>query len=103
VYSYFKQWHVLKLSHTGSGAGWDRAGFVGAVWFSWQAQGSLFAGAGFFYLAISIWALIVAMARRWLWERRMLRLEGVSMATFSVAAHGIYQQIRYHSLIRKPI
>ncbi len=97
VYSYFKQWHDFEIvTHRF----WLLAGIgllsLGAVWFSWQAQGSLFAGASFFYLATSIWALIVAMAMRWLWERRMLRLEGISMAPFSVAAEGIYQQIRYH-------
>jgi len=70
------------------------------VWFSWQAQ-VVSLQEGFFLLGNFHLALIVAMARRWLWERRMLRLEGVSMATFSVAAHGIYQQIRYHFVDRK--
>ncbi len=97
VYNYFKQWHDFEIT---TYRFWllGGTGLVSliAMYFSWQMKGSIFGALAFYYSLIPVWAVMVAMAKRWLWERRMLRLEGISMAPFSVSANGFYRQIKYH-------
>jgi hypothetical protein len=92
-YSYFRQWHDFEIEPQRFlllGA----IGLVslGAMWFSWRVQLNFFSGAGFYYLMLFVWMVLLGFARRWFWERRMLRLEGVSIATFLL--HG--RQMKYH-------
>ena len=97
VYSYFRQWHDFEIvAHRL----WLVAGIglasLGGIWVSNWAGLSFVTGAGYYYFLIFTWVLMVAISKRWLWERRMLRLDGVSMAPFSVSWSRPYQQIRYH-------
>jgi hypothetical protein len=100
TYSIFKQWHEFEVvTHRH----WLLAGIgffsLGSFWLVWWTKDSLFNGVGLFYLAGSIWAMVVLLARRWLWERRALRHTGLSIGSFSVTAGGRppgNRQIRYH-------
>jgi hypothetical protein len=97
VYSAFRQWHDFEIvTHRF----WLLAAIgllsLGSIWVSNQNELQFFPGMGFYYFTAFGWTLMVAISKRWLWERRMLRLEGISMAPFSVKATGLYQQIRYH-------
>lgn len=97
VYSAFRQWHDFEIvTHRF----WLLAAIgllsFGSIWVSSQNTLNFFPGASFFYFTAFGWTLMVAISKRWLWERRMLRLEGISMAPFSVKTTGLYQQIRYH-------
>jgi hypothetical protein len=97
VFSAFKQWHDFEIVPYRF---WLLAAIgllsLGSIWISSQKELGFFPNASFFYLTAFIWAFLLAISKRWLWERRMLRLEGISMAPFSVRATGLYQQIRYH-------
>lgn len=100
AYSFFKQWHEFEIvTHRFfllAGIGLIS---LGAVWLTWWVKDNfLFDGLGFLYLANSIWVVVVSLAIRWVWERRMLRLEGVSMGSFSADtfAKPPYRQVLYH-------
>lgn len=97
VYSSFRQWHEFEIV---AYRFWLLAviGLLsfGSIWVSRQNTLNFFPGASFFYFTAFGWTLMVAISKRWLWERRMLRLEGISMAPFSVKATGLYRQICYH-------
>ena len=97
VYSAFRQWHDFEIVPHRF---WLMAAIgllsLGSIWVASQKELNFFSGAGFFYFIAFAWSFMVAMSKRWLWERRMLRLTGVSIATFSVVANHRYQQIRYH-------
>ncbi|HEY2499783.1 MAG TPA: hypothetical protein VGK24_22200 [Candidatus Angelobacter sp.] len=99
AYSFFKQWHEFEIiTHRH----WLLAavGFssLAAVWLAWSVKDSLFAGISYFYMTVSIWGFVISLAARWIFERRMLRLEGVSMGSFSAKTFSkpAYRQIRYH-------
>jgi len=99
AYSFFKQWHEFEIvTHRFfllAGIGLIS---LGAVWLAWRVKDSLFDGIGYFYLMSFIWVLVVSLAMRWVWERRMLRLEGVSMGSFFVkgSTKPPYRQVLYH-------
>lgn len=97
-YSFFKQWHEFKIvTHRF----WllSAIGFMSLlmVWLAWRIQDSFMDGAALFYLAGSLWMLLVTLASRWGWERRMLQCEGIAMAGFSAErSTGLIQRIRYN-------
>lgn len=99
AYSFFKQWHEFEIvTHRFfllAGIGLIS---LGAVWLVWWVKDSLFEGIGFFYVTSSVWMVVILLAMRWVWERRMLRLEGVSMGSFSAETYSRppYRQVRYH-------
>ena len=97
VYSAFRQWHDFEIVPYRF---WLLAAIgllsLGSVWIASKNELGFFPDASFFYFTAFVWTLMVAISKRWLWERRMLRLEGISMAPFSVRATGLYRQIRYH-------
>jgi hypothetical protein len=102
AHSYFKQWHDFEIiAHRF----WLLAGIglisLAGIWMSWRVEANFATDAGFYYFTFFSWVTLVGMAKRWAWERRMLRLEGVSIATFSVTANHWYQQIRYHFVDRE--
>jgi len=93
IYSSFKQWHDFEIvTHRF----WLLAAIgllsLASVWLSLRGPFDFVTGTGYYYFLVFFWTLMVTMAKRWLWERRMLRLKGVSMATFSVTG----RNIRYH-------
>jgi hypothetical protein len=99
TFSFFKQWHDFKIiTHRF----WLLAGIglssLAAAGLAWELQDSLFGLAAFFYAMVSVWVFVILMAARWFWERRMLRLQGVSMGSFSVTENSRppYRQVRYH-------
>ncbi|HEX5434702.1 MAG TPA: hypothetical protein VFY05_10730 [Candidatus Angelobacter sp.] len=98
TYSFFKQWHEFEIvTHRF----WLllAIGLISliAIWLVWRTRDNFLSGATFFYLVGSAWTLIVALAIRWGWERRMLRREGVAMAGFSIGrSTRLLQHIRYH-------
>jgi hypothetical protein len=100
TYSYFKQWHEFEIvTHRH----WLLAaiGFfsLGSFWFFWWASTVLFEAMAMFYLVISLWAMVILLARRWVWERRALRQTGLSIGSFSSQAGERppgYRHIRYH-------
>jgi len=98
-YGSFRQWHEFEIvTHRFillSGIGLIS---LGAVWLTWKIKDSLFGGIGYFYAMGFFWLLIVLLAMQWVWERRMLRAEGISMGSFSVQRNTRppYWQILYH-------
>jgi len=100
VYSYFKQWHEFDIAtHRFLVLGTIGLLSLGAMWMAWRVQGTLFlTGAGFYYFMFAGWVLMTALARRWLWERRMLRLEGLSIASFRISGYSrpFFAQMLYH-------
>jgi len=99
VYGFFKQWHEFEIvTHRY----WLLAGIglssLAAVWFAMSVKDGLFAGIGYYYVTGSIWAFVISLAIRWIFERRMLRLEGISMGSFSAKTYSkpAYRQILYH-------
>jgi hypothetical protein len=99
VYGFFKQWHEFEIvTHRY----WLLAGMglssLAAVWFAMSVKDGLFAGIGYYYVTGSIWAFVISLAIRWIFERRMLRLEGISMGSFSAKTYSksAYRQILYH-------
>jgi hypothetical protein len=98
TYSSFKQWHEFEIvTHRF----WLllAIGFISliAVWLVWRAQDSFLSGATLFYFVGSVWMLVVTLAIRWGWERRMLRRDGIAMAGFSVeSSTRLIQRIRYN-------
>jgi hypothetical protein len=98
-YGFFKQWHEFEIvTHRFlllSGIGLIS---LGAVWLAWRIKDSLFGGVGYFYAMGFLWVFIVSLAMQWVWERRMLRVEGVSMGSFSVKGNTKppYRQVLYH-------
>jgi hypothetical protein len=99
TYSLFKQWHEFEIvTHRF----WLLAAIglssLAAVWFVSLIKGSLFLGFGYYYVSCFTWTFVISLAMRWIFERRMLRLEGVSMGTFSAKTYTkpAYRQILYH-------
>jgi hypothetical protein len=99
TYSLFKQWHEFEIvTHRF----WLLAGIglssLAAVWLISLIKDSLFLGFGYFYVSCFTWAFVISLAMRWIFERRMLRLEGVSMGDFSAREYSkpAYRQILYH-------
>lgn len=68
-----------------------------SIWYVFASWGIMFKGFFYFYLAGMIWMMVMFLATRWIWERRILRFEGVSLASYTVAANSKppYRQIRY--------
>jgi hypothetical protein len=98
AYSAFKQWHDFEIvPHHFLLLGLIGLCSFGFLFLAWQTQ-ELFAGAGYFYLLGSIWISVTSLALRWVWERRTLRHEGVTIGGFSVHSgpKPIYITIRYH-------
>jgi hypothetical protein len=80
AFSHFKQWHDFEIvTHRF----WLLAGIgllsLGAASAVWKAKDILFEGVGLFYSAGSIWLMVVWLAWRWVWERRVLRCKGLSI------------------------
>jgi hypothetical protein len=99
TYSLFKQWHEFEIvTHRF----WLLAGIglssLTAVWLISLIKGSLFLGFGYYYVSCFTWTFVISLAMRWIFERRMLRLEGVSMGSFSARGYSkpAYRQILYH-------
>jgi hypothetical protein len=93
VYSHFRQWHDFRIeTHRFFLLGAVGTGSLAGMWFATQAQIDFFAGAVFYYLMLFGWVAMVGLARRWFWERRMLRLHGMSIAGFSLN----HRQMKYH-------
>ena len=99
TYSLFKQWHEFEIvTHrfwllTAIGLS-----SLAAVWLVSLIKASLFLGFSYYYIACFTWTFVISLAMRWIFERRMLRLEGVSMGSFSANTYTkpAYRQIRYH-------
>ena len=99
TYSLFKQWHEFEIvTHRF----WLLAGIglssLAAVWLVSLIKESLFLGFGYYYVSCFTWTFVISLAMRWIFERRMLRLEGVSMGGFSARTYSkpAYRQILYH-------
>jgi hypothetical protein len=98
-YSFFKQWHEFEIvTHKFfllAGIGLIS---LGAVWLAWRIKDNLFGGVGYFYAMGFLWVLIVSLAMQWVWERRILRVEGISIGSFSVKRNTRppYCQVLYH-------
>src|SRR5262245_35868517 len=97
IYSSFKQWHDFEIvAHRF----WLVAAIgllsLGAIWASLQKHVGVSGTVSLFYYSAIGWSILTAISKRWVWERRMLRLNGIAMAPFSVRAEGRYKQIRYH-------
>jgi hypothetical protein len=98
-YSFFKQWHEFEIvTHRF----WLLAAIgltsLAAVWLVSLIKASLFLGFSYYYVACFTWTFVISLAMRWIFERRMLRLEGVSMGSFSAKTYTkpAYRQILYH-------
>jgi len=101
-YSFFKQWHEFEIVNHRF---WllSAIGLISLfmVWLVWRAEDSFLSGAAFFYLAGSAWMLLMTLAIRWGWERRMLRREGIAMGGFSIEGSTKPRcRIRYHFVDR---
>ncbi len=99
TYSLFKQWHEFEIvTHRF----WLLAGIglssLAAVWLISLIKESLSLGFGYYYVSCFTWTFVISLAMRWIFERRMLRLEGVSMGSFSAKTYTkpAYRQILYH-------
>src|SRR5262249_14960251 len=99
TYSFFKQWHEFEIvTHRF----WLLAGIgifsFGALWPVWQVKDDVFKGISFFYVTGLVWMMALWLAMRWVWERRMLRLEGLSIGGFSVTTNRRppYRRVRYY-------
>ena len=99
TYSLFKQWHEFEIvTHRF----WLLAAIglssLAAVWLVTLIKADLFLGFGYFYVSCFTWTFVISLAMRWIFERRMLRLEGVSMGSFSAKTFTkpAYRQILYH-------
>jgi hypothetical protein len=99
VYGYFKQWHEFTIT-THRFLLLAAIGLISlvAAFFAWKVELDFFSGAGFYYLLFFSWLILVGLARRWLWERRMLRLEGLGIGSFRISGSSrpIYAQMLYH-------
>jgi hypothetical protein len=99
VYGYFKQWHEFEIvTHRFLVLAAIGLLSLGAMALAWRVQDSFITGASLYYLLFFAWMVLVGMARRWLWERRMLRLQGLSIGDFRIArgSRPFYSQMRYH-------
>jgi hypothetical protein len=99
LYSFFKQWHEFEII-THRFFLLSVIGFIslGAAWLAWRIKNSLFGGVGYFYAMGFLWVIVVSLAMQWVFERRMLRMEGVSMGSFSIKGNTKppYRQVLYH-------
>jgi hypothetical protein len=99
TYSLFKQRHEFEIvTHRFWLLAAIGLGSLAAVWLVSLINASLFLGFGYFYISCFTWTFVISLATRWIFERRMLRLEGVSMGGVSAKTYSkpAYRQILYH-------
>ena len=99
LYGAFKQWHEFEIvTHRFFVLSAIGLISLGAVWLALRVKDSLFGGIGYFYAMGVFWVCIVSLAMQWVWERRMLRMQGISMGSFSVRGNTKppYRQVLYH-------
>jgi hypothetical protein len=97
-YSYFKKTHDFEIvTHRFWLLGLVGFFSFGSIWYVFASWDVLFKGFLYFYAAGTIWMIVVLLATRWIWERRILRFEGLSLASHTVATNSKppYRQIRY--------
>jgi len=84
--SYFKQWHefqvephhFLLLLLVGLVS-------LGMALLVFVLKDALLNGVNLIFMALSLWSFACYLAWRWLWERRMLRRQGISLGSFYVS------------------
>ncbi len=99
TYGLFKQWHEFEIV---TYRFWLLAAIglssLAAVWLVSLIKPSLTLAFGYYYISCFTWTFVISLAMRWIFERRMLRLKGVSVGTFSAKTYAkpAYLQILYH-------
>src|SRR5262249_18631911 len=93
VYSFFKQSHDFEIvTHRFFLLAVIGLLSFGEVWFARWALDNQFEAVGAIYTIGIVWFFTMSLAMRWVWERRMLRMHGISIGSLSVN-NG---QLRYH-------
>ena len=98
-YSFFKQWHEFEIvTHRFFLLGGIGLSALAALWLTSRVLNDvLFHGMSLIFASTSLWIIIISAAMQWVWERRMLRLEGLSIGSFFVSANARrpYKQVHY--------
>ena len=89
TYSSFQQWHDFEIVPHRF---WLLAaiGLLSpvAIWASLQKQVGVSGTVSLFYYSAIRWSILTAISKRWVWERHMLRLNGIALAAFSEVQKG---------------
>lgn len=97
-YSHFRKSHDFEIvTHRFWLLGLIGLFSLGSLWYVSLSWDVLFKGFAYFYLGGFLLMMVLFLATRWVWERRVLRFEGLALASFSVTANTKppYRQIRY--------